>query len=201
MSNLRRTLPGDIRYGYLHSNPIYIQTLSQPGWSTIFLYRDPRDMLVSHVFYATEMKPDHGMFRYYNEVLSSFEERLNAAIEGVRQPGFELSSVRDRYDSYLGWLTQPDILCLRFEDLILQRDVTLGLFLDFLGRKGFRSPKRRVETIESIKSTITPGKSGTFRKGQPGSWREHFTADNKNLFKTITGDLLIRLGYEQSNDW
>ena len=65
--------------------------------ATIFLYRDPRDMIVSHVFYATDLYEGHGMHRYY-EQLDSMEARMNAAIEGVADPEFFLSSVRERYD-------------------------------------------------------------------------------------------------------
>jgi hypothetical protein len=57
-----------------------------PGRATVFVYRDPRDMLVSHVFYATDMHKGHGMHTYYNETLTTMEERLNAAIQGVTSP-------------------------------------------------------------------------------------------------------------------
>ncbi|MBE9525101.1 MAG: sulfotransferase domain-containing protein [Chloroflexi bacterium] len=196
---VRAMRPGDIRYGYLHAQDPYLSLLSAPNRATIFIYRDPRDMLVSHVFYATEMYKGHGMHSYYTETLTSMEERLNAAIEGVVDPA--LSSVRQRYDNYLAWLDQPEILCLRFEDLILDRDVALGNLLDFLAVRGFKTDVPRSQAIETLKVGIAPRKSGTFRKGQPGNWREHFTDANKNKFKELAGDLLIRLGYEQSNDW
>jgi hypothetical protein len=40
-----------------------------------------------------------------------------------------------------------------------------------------------------------------YRKGIAGDWRNHFTGDHKALFKHITGDLLIKLGYEKDNTW
>ncbi len=192
---------GDIRYGYLHAREPYLSLLTKPGWATIFIYRDPRDMLVSHVFYATDMYHGHGMHRYYTEHLKSMEERLDAAIEGVRIPGFELASVRERYDSYLGWLRCDEILSLRFEDFILKRKETLARLLDYLSKKGFRSSFRRDHEIAVLEKAIQPGKSGTFRKGQPGNWRDHFTDENKERFKTVAGDLLQTLGYEENNDW
>ena len=76
-----RMRPGDIRYGYIHAKEPYISLLTQPEQATIFIYRDPRDMLVSHVFYATDIYDEHGMHHYY-EKLNSMEARLNAAIEG-----------------------------------------------------------------------------------------------------------------------
>jgi hypothetical protein len=40
-----------------------------------------------------------------------------------------------------------------------------------------------------------------FRKGRPGDWVNHFTRDHKTLFKELYPDLLVKLGYEKSNDW
>jgi hypothetical protein len=158
-------------------------------------------MLVSHVFYATQMHTGHGMHRYYTETLQTMEQRLNAAIQGVDEPGAELSPIRSKYDGYLGWLEQPGVLCLRFEDLILGRAGALGRILDYLVQRGFVPRLPRQQEIAILEQAIAPKKSGTFRKGQPGNWREHFTAANKAVFKEQAGDLLIRLGYEKDHDW
>lgn len=201
LANLQRMRPGDIAYGYIKARPPFTALLTQPGWATIFVYRDPRDMLVSHIFYATQMHPGHGMHRYYTEALQSMEERLNAAIQGVNEPGAELSPIRARYEGYLGWLEQPEVLCLRFEDLILDRTAALGRILDYLAQRGFTPRLPREREIAILEQAIAPKKSGTFRKGQPGNWREHFTEANKAFFKQQAGDLLIRLGYEKDYNW
>jgi hypothetical protein len=201
LKNLQDMRPGDIRYGYIHAVEPYLSLLVQSRRATIYLYRDPRDMLVSHVFYATEMHTGHGMHPYYTKELSTMEERINAAIEGVTKPGYELASVKQRYDSYQGWLGQPDVLCLKFEDLILERDLTLGLLLDYLDSRGFSNRMSRMGAVEALKNSIAPQKSGTFRKGVPGNWRAYFTDANKALFNQVAGDLLVRLGYEQDQNW
>ena len=199
-TNIYRMLPGDIRYGYIHAKEPYLSLLTQPEQATIFLYRDPRDMLVSHVFYATDLYEGHGMNRYYAQ-LDNVEARLNAAIEGVTDPEFSLSNVRERYESYLGWFAQPDVLCLRFEDLILEQDIALARLLGYLEVRGLDPAVSRNQAVEMLKAVIAPQKSGTFRKGEPGNWREHFTPENKKRFKDIAGDLLVELGYEDREDW
>jgi hypothetical protein len=198
---LKRMRPGDIAYGYLAARQPYIDVLAQPNRATVFVFRDPRDVIISHVFYATEMHPGHGMHRYYTEVLENMEQRIDAAIQGVQEPDSELSSVRTKFQAYLGWLEQPDVLCLRFEELILEREAALGRILDYLQERGFTPEVERERAIELLKDAIAPRKSGTFRKGQPGNWQEHFTQANKAHFKAIAGDLLIQLGYERDNDW
>lgn len=201
LDNIRRMRPGDIGYGYIGAQPQYITALTKPGRATIFVFRDPRDMIVSQIFYATQMHSGHWMHRYYTEELPSMEARINAAIEGVDEPGSELTPVRSRYEGYLGWLEQPQVLCLRFEDLILDRDTALGRLLDYLEGHNFVAKVPRSHAVENLKQAILPKRSGTFRKGQPGNWREHFSETNISLFKQQTGDLLVRLGYEEDNAW
>jgi len=209
IKNIQDMRPGDIRYGYIHSVEPYLSLLTQPNRATIFVYRDPRDMLVSHVFYATDMYAGHGMHEYYTQRLGTMAARLNAAIAGVTEPGFELSSVKQRYDSYLGWLTHPAVLCLKFEDLILDREIALGKIIDYIStfnpstgsRQALQLSTNRETAISILAENIAPRKSGTFRKGQPGNWREHFTEANKALFKEVAGDLLVRLEYEENDAW
>lgn len=201
LANIRNMRRGDIAYGYVQARHPFIQAVTGPDRATVFVYRDPRDMLVSHVFYATDMHPGHGMHNYYNEKLDSMEARLNAAIQGVDESGAELSGIRAKYEAYLGWLKQPEVLCMRFEDLILEREAALGRILDYLQSRGFTPRLSRENAIQTLKAAIAPKKSGTFRKGQPGNWREHFTQENIGVFKAATGDLLVRMGYEQSTDW
>lgn len=201
LANIQRMQPGDIAYGYLKAQEPFISALTAPGRASIFVYRDPRDMIVSHVFYATQMHTGHWMHRYYTETLHTMEERINAAIQGVDEDGTELSDIRTKYLAYTGWLEQPQVLCMRFEDLILNREAALGRLLDYLEQRGFTPQVDRSEAIPVLLEAIKPKKSGTYRKGQPGNWREHFTSTNKALFKEQAGDLLLRLGYEQDDSW
>jgi sulfotransferase 6B1 len=201
LANLQSMRPGDIAYGYINATQPYLSALTAPGRATVFVYRDPRDMIISHIFYATQMHKGHWMRRYYSETLHTMEERINAAIQGVQEPGSELTSIDKRYAGYLGWLDQPAVLSLRFEDLILERQAALGRLLDYLAERGFVPAVSRLQAVETLQQAIAPRKSGTFRKGKPGNWQEHFTAANRALFKEKAGNLLIQLGYEQSLDW
>jgi hypothetical protein len=201
LANLYQMKAGDIGYGYLHATEPFIQALIRPGMASVFVFRDPRDMIISHVFYATEMYQDHGMHRYYNEKLSTMDERINAAIGGVTEEGAELSSVKERYLRYMGWLEQSEVVCLRFEDLILNQETEFNRLLDYLEVKGFRSKINREQALKSLAAAIAPKKSGTFRKGKPGNWREYFTQANIDYFKEVAGDLLIQLDYEKDLNW
>jgi hypothetical protein len=201
LESLQKMRPGDIGYGYISASEPFVSALTQPKRATIFVSRDPRDMIISHIFYATEMHQEHWMHSYYTETLHTMEERINAAILGVDVPGSELTSIHRRYEGYLGWLERPEVLCLRFEDLILNRQDALARILDYLETRGYQPRLPRQQAIATLEAAIAPTKSGTFRKGKPGNWQEHFTDANKTLFKENAGDILLRLGYESGNDW
>ncbi len=178
-----------------------VPALTAPGMASVFVYRDPRDMIVSHVFYATQIHEEHWMHAYYTEALHTMEERIEAAIRGVEEPGSELTPIRERYARYLGWLQVPSVLSLRFEDLILHQQEALGSLLDYLAKRGFNPRVERDQAIAVLQEAIAPRRSGTYRKAKPGNWREHFTEANKAQFKEQAGDLLIELGYETGDDW
>jgi sulfotransferase 6B1 len=202
ISELERMRSGEIRYGYAPCREPFLSAITGPQRASVFIYRDPRDQLVSHVFYAKDIHENHGMHDYYNNVLTTMEERLNVAIEGCKLPGLGLPTIWERYVVHFGWFERDDVLCVKFEDLILNRDRTLGTLLDYIESYGVEFSVSRPEAIEILGQAIQPKKSGTFRKGQPGNWKEYFTEENKRRFKAVAGDLLTRLGYEESDaDW
>jgi hypothetical protein len=191
---------GVIGWGYIEASPENVAVLCQPGRVNYFIYRDPRDMLVSQVFFATDMHEEHGMHAFYNS-LPDFGERLKVAITGIDRDGLKMVSVKQRYEGVFEWLEQPGVMCIRFEDLVEDRDVTLNAMLDEVEKTGYKIPAPRERALEILVEAIQPRKSHTFRSGKTGGWREHFTDGHKALFKDVAGDLLVRLGYEENNNW
>jgi hypothetical protein len=200
LSDLRQVPSGVIGWGYIEATPENVSFLCRPDHVNYFIYRDPRDMLVSQVFFATDMNEEHGMHEYYNS-LPDFGERLKVAITGIDRDGLHMVSVRQRYEGVFQWLEQKHVMCLRFEDLINNRDATLNAMLDEVERTGYIIPIPREKALPILIEAIQPKKSHTFRSGKTGGWKQHFTDEHKNLFKDVAGDLLVRLGYEKSNDW
>ncbi len=201
MADLRRLQPGDIGYGHLHALPELTQWLSQDGYATFFILRDPRDVVVSHVHYVTELEPDHFHHRYYSQQLTSFDERLRTSILGLPDSPAPFPDIRGRFAPFMGWLDLPQVLCLHYEQLIHARETELRRILRFAQERGFRLQVGEEQAVRLLIDAINPQLSPTFRSGKTGGWREHFSAEHKALFKEVTGDLLIQLGYEQNYDW
>lgn len=201
LADLRRLQAGDIAYGHIHALPEVVRLLCQPGHVAYFILRDPRDVVVSHVHYVTEMEPNHAHHRYYNQELHSFDERLAVSILGRPDSPVPFPDVQARFAPYLGWLNHPEVLVLHFEDFIQQQPLVLGQVLDHALQRGFPLQGSRPAAIQSLAKCIDPQRSPTFRSGKVGGWRERFSAENKRLFKRVAGELLLQLGYETDDDW
>ncbi|MCC6498827.1 MAG: sulfotransferase domain-containing protein [Anaerolineales bacterium] len=191
---------GVIGWGYVDATNENASFLTRSGRVNYFIYRDPRDMLVSQVFFATDMHEEHGMHDFYNS-LPDFSERLKVAITGIDRDGLKMVSVKQRYEGVFAWLATPGVLCIRFEDLINDRDATLDAMLNEVEKTGYNIPTPRAKALSVLAEAIQPRKSHTFRSGKTGGWREFFTAEHKSLFKEVAGDLVVRLRYERDNDW
>jgi hypothetical protein len=200
LADLKAIPSGVIGWGYVDATPENVAFLCQPDRVNYFIYRDPRDMLVSHVFYATDMHSGHGMHSYYQS-LPGFNDRLKVAITGIETDDLHMVGVRQRYAGVFEWLEQPAVMCIRFEDLIDDRDTTLLRMLAQVEKTGYKIPTPSYDSLRILIDAIQPGKSHTFRTGKTGGWQDHFTPETKKLFKEVSGDLLVRLGYEKNNDW
>ena len=201
LRDLRRLRPGDIAYGHLHALPEVVAHLTAPGAAPFFILRDPRDVVVSHVHYVTEMEPNHVHHAWYRDELSNFDERLRTSISGLPDLEIPFPDIRGRFDPYMGWLDAPEVLVLFYEDFITHREKTLLRVLNHARSRGLKLHVGEQEALRVLESAINPRKSPTFRSGKIGKWREAFSDTHKALFKEIAGDLLIRLGYEVDDEW
>jgi hypothetical protein len=191
--------PRDVASAHLFARPDAAARVCSPKFIPCFIFRDPRDVVVSHVFYVTEMEARHVHHAYYQS-LPDFDARLKVSILGRPDADIEFPNIAERFAPYLGWLNQPEVLTIHFEDLINDRVQTLNrILVHFLARVPLHSPRQLI--LDSLESSINPTKSPTFRSGKTGEWKKHFTDEHKRIFKDVAGDLLVKLGYEENNDW
>jgi hypothetical protein len=122
------------------------------AFSPYFIFRDPRDVVVSHVFYVTDMEARHVHHDYYQS-LPDFNARLRVSILGRPEADIEFPNIADRFAPYLGWLDQPCVMKIHFEDLIHDRPGTLNRIIDHLLAL---SPKEAAADPEALESSINP---------------------------------------------
>ncbi|HEU0297645.1 MAG TPA: sulfotransferase domain-containing protein [Anaerolineales bacterium] len=191
--------PRDVVSAHLFARPEVVAHVCSPKFVPYFIFRDPRDVVVSHVFYVTDMEVRHVHHEYYVS-LPDFDSRLNVSILGRADAGVEFPDIAERFAPYLDWLNHPEVLAIHFEDLIHDRAATLARIIDhLLTRVPLQAPRDLI--LDSLESSINPGRSPTFRSGKTGEWKKYFTDEHKKIFKNIAGNLLVQLGYEKDNHW
>jgi hypothetical protein len=191
--------PRDVASAHLFVHPEAVKRITSSNFIPYFIFRDPRDVVVSHVFYVTDMEERHVHHDYYRS-LPDFNARLNVSILGRHSSDVDFPDISARFAPYLNWLNYPQVLAIHFEDLIEDRAHALTRIMEhFLARAPLQTPPNLI--LDALESAINPARSPTFRSGKTGEWKKYFTEEHKKLFKDTAGDLLIKLGYEKNNDW
>ncbi|NJC95293.1 MAG: sulfotransferase domain-containing protein [Anaerolineae bacterium] len=190
---------GDVASAHLFARPEAVARVCSSKFIPYFIFRDPRDVVVSHVFYVTEMEARHVHHAYYRS-LPDFDSRLTVSILGRPDADVEFPNIAERFAPYMDWLNHAEVLTIHFEDLINDRVRTLTRIMDhLLARVPLQASRQLI--LDSLESAINPTKSPTFRSGKTGEWKKHFTEGHRKIFKDVAGDLLVKLGYEKNNDW
>jgi hypothetical protein len=199
---IRAFTPGELIRAHLFYLPSYVDALRARNVVHFFIYRDPRDVVVSSCHYLRTINRWH-RWRPYFQSCASLTEALLLAVRGLRGDAGQtlVPDLAARFAPYEPWIAHPEVCAVRFEDLRGPGlSASLERMLDFYAVRS-EVPLDRAATLARIHAAMVPEKSHTFRKGAGGGWREAFTPECKDAFKQVTGDLLLRLGYERSNEW
>ncbi|NEP19042.1 MAG: sulfotransferase domain-containing protein [Leptolyngbya sp. SIO4C1] len=191
--------------GHLYWSQALADVLETANISTLFIIRDPRDVVVSLTNYLTYRNKNHRLHSYFKQ-LGSDSERLMAAIVGI-----DACLLGDRREESIGehvacfypWLSEKRCCSVRFEDLIgysgggssEKQLENVCAIVDYLG---LDLPAAR---LKKISNRLFFQSSTTFRKGQIGDWQNHFSPAHKQAFKAVAGKALIQLGYEKDDSW
>jgi hypothetical protein len=177
------------------------ECLEDRSFRGIHVIRDPRDMVVSGYEYHRRtdepwfLNPDPrfgGMS--YQEFLHSVDEHdgLMAEIAWIaRNSGAAMGA----------WhYGQPEFLELRYEDAFADEQGVFEQLFRWL-RLNDTALRIGMEAVDQLSLKRGGAVLDHARSGVPGEWRERFAPEHVDRFKELTGDLVIRLGYETGPDW
>lgn len=189
-----RARPGQVFMSHLRCSQDYIDLLSASRLRPVLMVRDPRDILVSEMFFIRR-ETEHRHHKVLAEI-SDIDACLRLVIQGNSNSGFP--SARERLLRFVNW-KDSGFHVVHFEHLVgargggddeQQRQTVRDLYaylqapIDETGLQGI---------MDSCFSSASP----TFRSGQIGSWRNRFNADHRQLFDEQAGDLVGVWGYER----
>lgn len=164
----------------------------------ICIIRDPRSIVFSH-FKHIESKKNHYLHNHFIN-LKNDHDRLLFSIYGGELKGDRMRSIVERYSDFMGWINSPDVLVVKFEDLIgengggsnkAQLDV-INRVAKFIGIKN--------ADLDSIQSSLyglqnTQTKSKTFRKGKIDSWKDEISEELLNSINIEFKEILDKFEY------
>jgi Sulfotransferase domain len=177
-------------------------------WKALFIYRDPRDQIVSMAHWIYKNGHKHNRLMYtqmsMDDLLFELIER-NAPVYTVLFDGKEIKNMRgigDFYALYMPWLNHPDVYTTNFEALVGPQgggttEQQLTEIMNIARHIGM--PITQEEAISVAEHLF--GNTATFHEGQIGSWKKYFNKEHKKAFKKKAGQLLIDLGYEKDLNW
>jgi len=173
--------------------------------TTLFLIRDPRDQLLSFTNWTCEQSKK-GTVDFDNMILDFIDGKQRykhcAVKMGTAADFIWTLGITEFYKLFLPWTSARNVYTVRFENLVGSK----GGGSDELQIQEIRNIARHLKiplTDKKLNSVTTNlfGGTGTFVKGQIGSWKKSFTPEHKAAFKRVAGQLLIDLGYEKDLNW
>ena len=183
---------------HAHGSPHNTRLLREAGLPYVALYRDLRDVAVSHYFYVRRT-PWHPEYARYTPL--SVEEGLMTFAETLL-PDF-VAWVRSWHENG----DRERRLIIRYEDLVADTERVFGSVAAHFGLDHAPETIRAVVEAHRFDRMSGGRRQGIqdagsfFRKGVAGDWRNHFTEPVKAAFKERGGDFWVAFGYERDEDW
>lgn len=185
-----------------HSQFDFTQINSE--YKGLHIIRDPRDIIISGCFY--HQKSHEKWLHTAKAELGglTYQEKINSYNSLDDQILFEMeNSSLYNINGITNWnYNNSEFFEAKYENLIV--DVDLLLFhkiFAFLGFSGRVMPEiLRIAYDNSIFSGNLR-KSVHVRSAKDKQWEKYFKPQHKAKFLELHGDALIKLGYEDNNDW
>ena len=160
----------------------------------VYIARNPKDVVVSYYHFESGKK-------WSGDYSGPWEHWLELFLKGGVQRG-------DWFDHVLGWWSQrdaPNILFLKYEDLIRRFDEQVQRLGEFMGeqvtpeltasiREQTDFDRMSTESFSNLKEISEL--DSFFRKGQIGSWKNEFTVAQNERFDQIIAERLGGTGLD-----
>ncbi|GIE76892.1 hypothetical protein Aph02nite_28420 [Actinoplanes philippinensis] len=173
--------------------------MPKPGaHRTFFIYRDPRDLLVSSYFSTRDSHTPMGDVLAVRAALRerSQKDGMLYLIEHLTRKGM--------FNAVRSWVEAPPsetVRLVRYEDLT--GDDQFAEMDALMRHCGIDIPPTELTTLlekysfSRMAERKKAGEISHYRKGKCGDWRNHFDDDIEQAFRNATGDLLDILGYAE----
>lgn len=194
---------------YIHKTHVpYFAEMEQTFLNTdckwLLFIRDPRDALVSLVFYLETFSGDYRDFMWVNSSIYdtlSFDEKLAAVMTGSCCTNY----LKVFYSPIMNWKNSPYGITIKFEDLIGPygggtQEKQLAAIEQMAAYLNVNLNAQEIEAIAEysyVDSPIQNVLGHQYKRSQIGSWKAFFSESNKRLFYEIFAQEFIESGYPE----
>ena len=170
-----------------------VRVLDEAKVPYVILYRDFRDVCVSHYHYM-RLTPWHYFHKQAMEM--SLSDYIDYFLEDA------LADFCEWVDLWDANRDKERSILVRYEDMLADPHGTLRRILDLYELPA--TDERISQMVEANSFQRLSGgrergeevQSSFFRKGKAGDWKNHFTAEQAAAYKRVAGDWFERHGYE-----
>jgi hypothetical protein len=199
-SLLGRIKPGQYATSHLWGHPTLFAILEELDFRSIFIVRDPRDIIVSDVEYISRLHR-HPQYKRFRHDYADRDARIRALISGYPAGRWDLPQLPfvHRLRGFQPWLDPRNgAYCCRYEDLVgdsgggsasVQR-LRLAEIAQHVNRPLDES------ALYQISRAAWSSHSPTFRKGGTGDWRKILVGSTLEYFyEQVDADVMAAYGY------
>jgi hypothetical protein len=151
-----------------------------PKSRLIVIYRDGRDVVTSDKFFTRDYNSEPFDFK---DATLAWRQDMEAHLKHTDRV-FACAYEKLLADGPTVAKELFQFLDLPHEDRLIQDILERSSFRFYAGRERGQEDRKRF-----------------YRKGIAGDWKNHFDDGEKQIFKEVAGDMLIRLGYEKDLNW
>ena len=202
INKIKKIKKGELVRGHLFYNEQTAKALYEKNIINYFIYRDPRDIVISEANYLYNMNKWHRLHKYFRK-FPNLDDRIMFSIKGnsFYKTYVKYPNIVERFNKYKGWLTSTNVYSIKYEELVgSNRDdeicKIMNNYLHQMSEELYLN-----DLVSKAIANIDPSKSHTFREGGTQKWKKYFNKEHKNVFKELGGDLLIDLDYEKDFNW
>lgn len=192
-----RIAEGTYANGHLYHDNRTVEVLNSLGFRTVFISRDPRDVVVSQANYIHSFAA-HPRHAYMMRRFPTLEDKITALIEGFDAENQDdaMPDLLTRLSAFSGWLRTEGVLPVRYEDFLApgggaggsQVKARVRELADFVGRPWTEAQG------PNLMMGIGDTRSSTYNRGQVGTWRECLTGAQIESIRR-RGDVVEQYGY------
>lgn len=200
----------------IHGQAVRDMHAIYPDAKLIYIVRDGRDVLISERF-RNFVEESKFLTQEDKRIISDLKADSAAFTNGSRSIFTEsfIRNIAKRWaddvneiDSEAKKLYKKNYLSLRYEDLLESSFDEMSKLWKFLGTKKLdKSLSKKINAEmksnpdEAWQAERNEGIASFLPKGQAGNWSRLFTEKDKDIFKEVAGEVLVKWKYEKGLNW